>query len=530
MPPNVYTNVPPAPLEDAVNVLLLDSLNTPPQMEAYARNEVLNYLNNVKPGTRLAIMTLSEKLNFVQGFTTDATLLRQVALKQIGPGISSALVSKGEIAAEQELESFLGSNTPSDPGASAVNSTLGSSAVKGNSSGAPVAATTAVAEAFAHYQSHQSGLRTRMTLEALSNIARYLAAIPGRKNLIWFSGDFHVVIFPAFDQRMQNEQNAIMQRDVRKNVDLLTKARVAVYPVYANGMMSDDIVSADNRSPGSAVGPGRMSSVAGLDNYTASNDDRASLIAAMNQIASDTGGKAVYNTHDLAAAVGRSLTDGSQYYTLVYSPTNKKIDGHYHKIEVRVAESKLKLSYRRGYNADDESVLASDSKNDKDSLRQHLGHDMPNSTQMLFAVRIVPASPQPAPNSKIAGRNDSLAGPKTRYSIDFFIRWSDAALTLKPDGAHAGKVEVGLIAWDAKGKSLNWEEGTQQMALKPDVYAAIQKSGIPAHLEIDLPNTDLYLKLGIVDGTSGRAGTLEVPLHPVSTPIASTLPVQPKTN
>jgi len=32
MPSGVYTNVPPAPEDDAVNVLLLDSLNTPPQM------------------------------------------------------------------------------------------------------------------------------------------------------------------------------------------------------------------------------------------------------------------------------------------------------------------------------------------------------------------------------------------------------------------------------------------------------------------------------------------------------------------
>jgi hypothetical protein len=88
--------------------------------------------------------------------------------------------------------------------------------------------------------------------------------------------------------------------------------------------------------------------------------------------------------------------------------------------------------------------------------------------------------------------------------------------------------EVGLIAWDTKGKSVNWEEGTQQMMLKPDVYAAIQKSGIPAHVEIDLPNTDLYLKLGVVDGTSGKAGTLEVSLHPLTT--ASTSSVQPKTN
>jgi len=77
---------------------------------------------------------------------------------------------------------------------------------------------------------------------------------------------------------------------------------------------------------------------------------------------------------------------------------------------------------------------------------------------------------------------------------------------------------------------VNWEEGIQQMALKPEVYAAVQKSGIPAHMEVDLPNTDLYLKLGVLDGTSGKAGTLEIPLHPANTSTASISSVQPTTN
>ncbi len=526
MPPNVYTNVPPAPVDDAVNVLLLDSLNTPLQFVSYARNEILGYLNNVKPGTRLAIVVLNDKLNFVQGFTTDAALLREVALKQTAPGISPSLVTKSEIGGEQELESFLDSNAPAAPG----GATTGGSTGNGNSAGAPVAATSAVAEAFANYQSYKSANRTRMTLEAISDIARYLAAVPGRKNLIWFAGDFPVVIFPKFDQRMDDEDNAITLRQVRKAADLLTTARVAVYPVYANGMMSDDIVSADNRSPGSAAGPTKMASMAGMDNYTASSGDRAGLIAAMNQIASDTGGKAVYNTNDLDTAIGRSVADGSHYYTLVYSPANRKMDGHYRKIDVKVADSKLKLSYRRGYNADEDTVLARDAKKETDPLRSQLVHGMPNATQILFAARVVPVTPQPVTGGKIAGRNASLSGPTTRYSIDFFIRWNDVALAAGAGGTHQGKVEVGLVAWDTKGKSVNWEEGTQQMALGPDVYAAIQKSGIPAHLEIDLPNTDLYLKLGVVDGTSGKAGTLEVSLHPVSATTASTSSVQPKTN
>ena len=526
MPPNVFTNVPPAPLDDAVNVLLLDSLNTPPQFMSYARKEILGYLNNIKPGARMAIVLLNGKLNFVQGFTTDAALLREVALKQTAPGVSPSLVTKSEIGDEQELESFMESNAPADPG----GANAGSATANGNSAGAPMSATMAVAAAFANYQSSKSSNRARMTLEALSDIARYLTAVPGRKNLIWFAGDFPVVIFPKFDQRMEDEDNAITLREVRKAADLLTTARVAVYPVYANGMMSDDIVSADNRSPGSAVGPGRMSSIAGMDNYSGSHDDRASLIAAMNQVASDTGGKAVYNTNDLDSAIARSVVDGSHYYTLTYSPANKKMDGHYRKIEVKLADSKLKLSYRHGYNADEDAALARDSKEGTDPLPRQLVHGTPDATQILFAARVVPVTPQPVPGSKIAGSNASLSGPTTRYSIDFIIRWNDIALAPGDDGKHRSKFEIGLIAWDMKGKSVNWEEGMQLLALKPDGYAAIQKSGVVEHMEIDLPNTALHLKLGVVDAASGNAGTLEVPLHPVNTTTASTSSVQPRTN
>jgi VWFA-related protein len=509
MPPNVYTNVPPAPESDSVNVLLLDSLNTPPQMESYARNEILHYLNNVKPGTRLAIVVLNAKLNFVQGFTTDAGLLREVVLKQGAPGISPSLVTKSEVGDEQELESFLSSSAPAAPGAGGGTT---SSPGNGNSAGAPVEATTAVAEAFASYRSFKSANRTRMTLEAISDIARYLAAVPGRKNLIWFAGDFPVVIFPKFDQRMENEDNAITSEEVRKAADLLTAARVAVYPVYADGIMSDDIVSADNRSPSSASGPTRMASMAGMDNTTASNGDRAGLLSAMNQIASDTGGKAAYNTNDLDTAIGRSVADGSHYYALSYSPTNKKMDGKYRRIEVKVPSGKYRLAYRRGYNADDTSATV-ETKAEANPLHALMVRGMPNSTQILYAARVLPADPQPAPNSPHAGKNPKLTGPTTRYTVDLMIRWTDVKLNAVEGGSRNGKIQVELLAYDRDGKALNWTGATQAMSLKPDIFAAIQRSGIPAHLEIDLPTgTDVYLATGVFDLEAGKAGTMEIPL------------------
>jgi len=59
----------------------------------------------------------------------------------------------------------------------------------------------------------------------------------------------------------------------------------------------------------------------------------------------------------------------------------------------------------------------------------------------------------------------------------------------------------------------------------------MQRSGIPAHFEIDLPaNSEVFLETGVYDWATGKAGTLEVPLHPVNVATASTPSDKPKNN
>ena len=516
MPPGIYTNVPPAPEDDAVNVLLLDTLNTPMEMFPYARDEVRKYLQNVKPGTRLAIITLTDKLKFVQGFTTDTGLLAAAVSNQTKGGVSQSLISSSEVAANQENVGFLNSESAAGAAPAGTATSVGGSTM----------AAQDIADAFSSYQNFKTANRTRMTLEAISGIARYLAAVPSRKNLIWFAGDFPIVIFPKFDQRMEAQDNVISIKEIQKTADLLTAARVAVYPVFASGMMTEDILTAANRSPSSALNPTRMSSMSNMDNYIASSGDRGALIAGMNQIASDTGGKAIYNTNDLNTATLHAVSDGSQYYTLAYSPTNKKLDGHYRKVEVKINDGKYKLSYRHGYNADEDSALPAQPRTPEDPLRMQMAHGFPDATELLFGARVLPASPQPEPGAKHAGKNANLSGPFTRYSIDMMVRWNNIAFTPTPEGIRRGKLEVSLIAWDAAGKSQNWNSGTLGMAIKPDLWDAIQKSGVPAHMEVDLPNTARFLKLGVFDWGSGKAGTLEIPLHP-GTANASPAAAQP---
>ncbi|HMD77876.1 MAG TPA: VWA domain-containing protein [Terracidiphilus sp.] len=496
MPPDVYTNVPPVPESDSVNVLLLDSLNTERQDQVYVHKQILEFLKNMKPGTRAAIFTLGSKLRFVQGFTTDSSLLL-AALNDKKNGFftqtNPSFRSRSDVADDQRdiamrITMFGGHF---DPGIAAI------------------------ADSQRDFAEFQYGQRTMMTLEALNYLARYLADVPGRKNLIWFASSFPVIIFPSSAQSQTMSEARIYASAVKKTADLMTVSRVAVYPVAAEGMMNDHWMEADSAGSGRASGS-LMREVSG------ENSARADEIEAMKQLADDTGGKAFYNTNDLNAAMQRAIDDGSHYYTLVYSPTNKKMDGKYRRIEVKLTAGKYKLAYRRGYNADD--TATAEAKPESDPLKPLLKFGLPGVTQLLYGVRVVPASPQPGPNAARAGKNPKLAGPVTRYNVDFMIRWTDVAFVQTQGGMHSGKIQLGLMAYDRDGHAVNWAGGAQGMNLDPDVYAGIQKSGIPAHMEIDLPNADVYLETGVYDWGTSQAGTLEIPIHFVPTTAAATAP------
>jgi VWFA-related protein len=489
MPPHVYSNVPPAPQSDSVNVLLLDSLNTDQQDQVYVHNQVINFLKNMQPGIKVAIFTLSSKLRMVQGFTTDSSVLRNAlndpkyGVKPDKAPVSRSLQDKFDDVEHMDKMQMMW-NAP-----------------------AAIEATRAFQADFAGFQGDQ---RVAMTLEALQYLARYLAAVPGRKNLIWFSSNFPITVFPRVGERQGISQSTANPREyskaVRETADMLTVSKVAVYPIGAEGMMSEHVFEANAVRPtdyeGNEVkslsGPGSAGKGADMGPYINESAARSDKIMAMEQLATDTGGKASFNTNDLNAAMQHAVTDGAHYYSVAYSPTNKKMDGNFRRIEVKVNSGKYKLAYRRGYNADDTLVQAE--KPQAHPLQPLMLRGMPNSTQLLYGVRVVPADPQPAANAPRAGKNTKLTGPTTRYTVDFMIRWTDVKLQPAADGTHSGKIQVELLAYDREGNALNWVGGAQVMSLAPDIFAAIQRSGVPAHFETDLPaDKDLFLETGVYD-------------------------------
>ncbi|MFZ0394670.1 MAG: VWA domain-containing protein [Terracidiphilus sp.] len=503
MPPNVYTNVPQVPESDAVSTLLLDSLNTGVQDQMYVRNEATAFLKAMAPGTEVAIFSLGWKLDLVQRFTTDPAKL---------------LTALGAAAAEPSPAVPLAATAPKPEDGRKDPAGRQS---KGLASTAP--AWTYPGNANVILKSH-TDIRARMTLEALDYLGRYLAAVPGRKNLIWISDEFPVTIFPSLSQRQGMENTPDIANHARRTADMLTRARVAIYPIQAEGMMDDKLAQAGNPLPGTArrpspaTGTGAESRIpmgnAVMSDFNEEAAQRADKVYSMEQLASDTGGKASYNSNDLSAAMTRAIRDGSHYYTLIYTPTNSKLDGSYRRIEVKLTNGKYKLSYRQGYNAD--SPADPVSPPDSDPLRPVMRLGLPQFAEILYGLRVLPAAKQPTPGAPHAGANAKLAGPVTRYSVDFMIRWTDLRLNPGPQNTHTGKIQVELLAYSPDGTALNWIGGTMAITLKPDIYAAIQRSGVPAHFDIDVPQGKQFvLSTGVYDWLSGKAGTLQVAQPPM---------------
>lgn len=473
MPPHVFTNFRAAPLPDSVNVLLLDWLNTQPQDQPYVRAQIAKYVQGLPAGTPLAIFALSSGLHMVQGFTSDLSGL-QAALNAprgaAGTRLSPLLPTDVEGSAEQRMIEIMQMNRMSPEGIAAVR------------------------EEMAENAGASTGQRIKITLQAFQQLARYLSTIPGRKNIIWFAGSFPISFFP------ERGMPHVYAEELQKTADILTPGQVSVYPISAEGLRTDAAYNA---------GCTRCTSV------RAGNQMRAADMLAMEKLAKDTGGKAFYNTNGMADAITHAVNDGSRYYTLTYTPANKKLDGKYRNIDIKLKDENYKLSYRRGYYAD--PPRPENSNGASDHLLPFVAFALPNFDQVLYKVRVVPSDPQPPPNAPRAGMNTRLTGPFTRYSVDFAVSVDDLKLKAASGGVRHDTVEEMLIAYSPDGTPLNLVAHDLQLTITPQAYAEYQKVGLPLHQEIDVPDGEAYLRTAVYDANSGKVGTLQIPLgtaHP----------------
>lgn len=526
LPPNVFTNFSPLPTPPVVNVLLLDSLNTPIADQIYLKKAAQNYLKSLKPGTRLAIFTMSLRLSFIQGFSDDPTVLaRAMGYRKNDRSEPAVLVkSQGETDAQDTVVEMMSAMEAS-----------------GNSAALATAVSPQTIEAFQQFmqETHyaQDSDREYRTMENLNQLAAFLGSFPGRKNVIWMSGAFPLSLFGDTSMRFEGS--------VAQTINLLAASRVAIYPVDVRGAATPELYTAENRLDPTAVsaiqtlGPppgitnGAPNAGMGVQSAALSTESQArnSSNSTMDMLAEQTGGKAFYNQNNLERIIDNVTSHSLDFYTLSYSPTNETMDGGFRKIEVKVGDNQqFHLSYRQGYYARDEALPgaaqslqqqeaqhAAQDPTTIDPLKPFMTFGMPQSEQILYKALIqhVPAKPD------LTDSKPSLKGPTDRYSVDFSVDLNDLDLKLDSDGLRKGTLNVSWMIYDKYGQTVSREDHLVKLNIKPDVWAVFQKTGLQLHGQVQVPKGQYWLRTGIYDQGSRKVGTMEVPFSSVQDNVAA---------
>jgi VWFA-related protein len=480
MPPNVFTNYPTIKKTDSVNVFLLDSLNTQSPDQAFVRAQMTKYLQaaaTAPTGARFAILTLASRLRMVRGFTADSSAL-MASLNDPKSGADPKVTRELPTPFQSAADAHMIDSQMSPEGRAAIKEFLD------------------------EQSSAQAGDRAWMTLQAFQQLARFLSAIPGRKNVLWLSGSFPISFLPPSEAPGAKPNK--YHTDVQQTAELLTADQVAVYPILATGLNGNTVNDPTN------IGKPVNEDAAG----------RSVNQIAMEALARDTGGKAFYNSNALNDAMAQAVDEGSHYYTLTYVPTNSKMDGKYRHIEVKIPGGPYKLAYRRGYYAENINFAAAgpeknqDKSQDKrktDALVPLMAFGMPDFEQILYKVQVLQARPEP-PDAP-AGNNTALKGPLVRCRVDFAISPQDLSLQNFADGVRRGNIEVMLVAYDGEGKLLNSFRKKSEIVLEPRAYLEVLQVGLQMHRELDVPDGEVLLRTGIYDLNSGKAGTLGTWVH-----------------
>ncbi len=508
MPPDIFTNFSPFPQPPAVNVLLLDSLNTHMENQSYVHTQALKFLKTAKPGTRMAIFTMGLGLHFIQGFNDDPSVLMAALNNKKNNAVETSVMLKGqdENNAQQNVIGMM--STPEGNGATA----------------APPGMIAALQNFINENDTSRSFDRMYVTLANLQRLAAFLQGFPGRKNIIWFAEKVPSIYVTGSDAAggVASGTPAI-DSEIKKTLAMLAAARAAIYPVDARGTSNYSLYSAESNLSQANTQASQMVGSSGTfsNSIRSEGQDRNSDQANAQILAEQSGGKAFANTNALSDVIDKITSTSNHFYTLSYSPTNAKMDGTFRNIKVKVEGAEYKLSYRRGYFAVEEAIpgsslavrsqeiqkLASRNPGAVDPLLPFMDLGMPQSQQILYKIRIVPAA---------AGENEPADKKnKDHYKIDFAIDLKDLHLNSDADGLHKGTLNISLIVYDRYGNIISREDHLVELNIKPDAYTMFQNTGVQLHAQLAVPKGNFWLRTGIYDRASRKVGTMEIPLTAV---------------
>jgi VWFA-related protein len=488
IPVGVFTNfVTTQKLSAPPTILLVDGLNTDPTTQLQARQKMVQLLASASSDTPVAVFLLGRELRMLQNFTTDAKLLREAAQRALSTDASNLQVKDPRddpFSSTSLMEKMAGAEGQNDiPGG----------APSGASSAALLAMKARNLQQFERERYAEStDIRVQLTLDALRIIARHLSGYPGRKNLIWISSAFPLVIVPDVDANAPFYARFSSLRSYSNEISgvasALTDARIAVYPVDPVGIETEQQFNAS--SAGRTANPFSQGATR----------NRESTVRFLNQqsmqdLAQQTGGQVCLNNNDLSQCINRAIDDGSSYYELTYYPVDRNWHGEFRKVSVKTRRSGLQLAFREGYfaRASDSNISTSEAK-DLDTRVMHAAcNDFLTATSILMSAKAVP--------------------PDQPGQAKYFLAIDPNALSFgSPEGGvRRLHLELGACMFNAHGSPLQYFHQGVEQKFNESEYESTIASGITHTMSIVPKPETARVRLLVCDTATGMIGSVDIP-------------------
>jgi hypothetical protein len=214
---------------------------------------------------------------------------------------------------------------------------------------------------------------------------------------------------------------------------------------------------------------------------------------SLAMLADATGGFAVVDSNRFAEAFDRIVRESSTYYLLGFTSSNEKRDGKRRRVQIRMTRPGLQVRSRDGYIAP--------LKNER----------LPEPARVAtLSAPVSAALTNPLADGAVPIR--VFAAPFRKEApaalIAIAVEIDPSALDLvERDRTFNGRLELGFLATDVRGKVYQGEHYSVNLGLKADTYEVARQQGLRVLSEMRLAPGRYQLRLA-AGNPAGKAGNV----------------------
>jgi VWFA-related protein len=451
-----------------VTAFVVDDVTIPNEDMARVRSMLSDFLDNkMRDGELVAIVRTVGGKGLLEQFTSDRQILKravaQLGVRSIPPHLAFSGADPGRIT------------TPPTPFSDGTATETVNSGLEFEGPG----------------EGTNQIPRAILALSVSNYLVSALRQVPGRKNLVLLSGGL-----PLFDLTRSGSVVGDIGQLFRLLTDNATRSGVVISTMDVRGLKTSGAVAGFVDTPAkSALGGGTFAGSDENPNFGRSMDtarlgDRSPTEQlTLRTLASSTGGVSVVNSNNFSEGLDRVLNRSRAYYRLAYKPS-ERFDSKFHKVEVRVRRSGIRVYTAEGY-------YAREDRNGGTATKEE-------------AIMAAVTSPLARRDLDVSADLQYTFGAdnQAQLEINAFINATKLKFKQTEAGKYQNSFDVVGVVFDQLGRSRGGISQTVNTDFSEENYQRAITAGISYTANTQLPPGYYQVRLVVREADTGNIGSV----------------------